>query len=96
MTELKYLEQCYNPGESVSKLLSNDITIFPGTPLDKMPVSWAPNEPDNSENSEDCLVMLPNGTLADVACSEVYPFFCYKKKAKHMFVVGCGTVDTGK
>ncbi|KAI8435523.1 hypothetical protein MSG28_003819 [Choristoneura fumiferana] len=72
-----------------------DYSTIEGTPLSKIPVSWAPNEPDNFENGEDCLVLLPNGTLADVACSEVYPFFCYKKKAKHMFLVGCGTVDNG-
>ncbi|KAI8435527.1 hypothetical protein MSG28_003823 [Choristoneura fumiferana] len=72
-----------------------DYFTIEGTPLSKIPVSWAPNEPDNFENGEDCLVLLPNGTLADVACSEVFPFFCYKKKATQTFVVGCGTVDSG-
>ncbi|KAI8435532.1 hypothetical protein MSG28_003828 [Choristoneura fumiferana] len=55
-----------------------------GIPLSRMPVTWAPGEPDNADNSEDCLLMLPNGTLADVNCSDVYPYVCYRKKQINM------------
>ncbi|XP_073944593.1 macrophage mannose receptor 1-like isoform X1 [Choristoneura fumiferana] len=67
-----------------------------GTPLSRIPVAWAPGEPDNANNSEDCLLMLPNGTLADVNCSDVYPYVCYRKKQKNMPALNaCGTVDNG-
>ncbi|XP_073944561.1 pulmonary surfactant-associated protein D-like [Choristoneura fumiferana] len=67
-----------------------------GIPLSRMPVTWAPGEPDSADNSEDCLLMLPNGTLADVNCSDVYPYVCYRKKQINMPVLNvCGTVDNG-
>ncbi|XP_063361843.1 C-type mannose receptor 2-like [Cydia amplana] len=72
-----------------------DYYSIEGTPLSKIPVFWAPDEPDNFQNGEDCIVMLLNGTVADVQCTDVYPFLCFKKKTKNMFTSGCGTVDTG-
>ncbi|XP_073944560.1 hemolymph lipopolysaccharide-binding protein-like [Choristoneura fumiferana] len=64
------------------------------TPLSRIPVWWAPGEPDNANNGEDCLLMLPSGTLADVNCTRVYPYVCYRKKKKNMPALNaCGTVD---
>ncbi|XP_063619072.1 C-type mannose receptor 2-like [Cydia splendana] len=65
-----------------------------GTPLSRMPVTWAPDEPDNSNNAEDCLLMLSNGTMADVKCSETFPYFCYisQEQAKKE-INACGTMD---
>ncbi|KAM3956936.1 uncharacterized protein ACR2FA_009055 [Aphomia sociella] len=65
-----------------------------GVSLSKIPVPWAPQEPDNYEDSENCLVLLPNGTMADVKCTEVLPYICYKKKTKSLVQTGCGTTDS--
>ncbi|KAM3956937.1 secretory phospholipase A2 receptor-like [Aphomia sociella] len=64
-----------------------------GIPLSKIPVSWAPDEPDNYEDSENCLVLLPNGAMADLKCNEVLPYICYKKKTKEVVQTACGTTD---
>ncbi|XP_063381171.1 C-type mannose receptor 2-like [Cydia fagiglandana] len=70
-----------------------DYNSIDGTPLNRIPINWAPDEPDNADNNEDCLLMLPNGTMADVNCSDVFPYVCYKKKLPNMAVNNCGTVD---
>ncbi|KOB78821.1 Lipopolysaccharide binding protein [Operophtera brumata] len=61
----------------------------------KLPLEWAPGEPDNYLNSESCLVMLTqsNGTVGDVMCSDVFPYVCYKKKTT-LVLTECGTHDT--
>ncbi|XP_034830760.1 macrophage mannose receptor 1-like [Maniola hyperantus] len=63
-----------------------------GVPLSKMPVQWMAGEPDNAGNNEDCIGYL-DGRLADVNCSEVLPFVCYKKRTEDMSVMPCGTTD---
>ncbi|KAJ0176905.1 hypothetical protein K1T71_006914 [Dendrolimus kikuchii] len=63
-----------------------------GVPLLRMPISWAPGEPDNYDNKEQCIIMMPNGTFADVCCDESFPYFCYKKSKSEVFNV-CGTTD---
>ncbi|KAM3956941.1 C-type mannose receptor 2-like [Aphomia sociella] len=62
-------------------------------PLSKIPVRWARDEPDNHENGENCLMLLPDGTMADVNCSDIFPYICYKKNFKHAVLTGCGTYD---
>ncbi|KOB65867.1 C-type lectin 21, partial [Operophtera brumata] len=59
-----------------------DYFSIEGVPLLKLPLEWAPGQPDNYLNSESCLVMLTqsNGTVGDVMCSDVFPYVCYKKK----------------
>ncbi|CAG9786437.1 unnamed protein product [Diatraea saccharalis] len=64
-----------------------------GTPLSKLPLEWAPYEPDNFNDSENCIVMLKNGTIADVPCTETYSYICYKKKEPYMTLNECGTTD---
>ncbi|CAH0751150.1 unnamed protein product [Diatraea saccharalis] len=67
-----------------------------GTPISKIDLEWASYEPDNINDKENCIVMLRNGTAADVPCNETYPYICYKKKTARMtFTNECGTVDEG-
>ncbi|RVE40515.1 hypothetical protein evm_014835 [Chilo suppressalis] len=40
-----------------------DFATIEGVPLYKLPVTWAPNQPNNYANNEDCITMLQNGTL---------------------------------
>jgi hypothetical protein len=70
--------------------------IIPGVPLSKIPTVWAPNEPDNYKNNEDCIVMLKNGTFADTPCCDTFPYVCYKKMTTNIVVNDCGTIDDGK
>jgi hypothetical protein len=66
-----------------------------GVPLSKIPVTWSPFEPDNNGGVEDCVIMVQNGTIADIKCNETYPYICYKKKLDALVFSGCGTVDKG-
>ncbi|KAL4704629.1 hypothetical protein ACJJTC_002886 [Scirpophaga incertulas] len=68
-------------------------TSIEGVPLSRIHTVWAPDEPDNHNDNEDCIVMLQNGTMADVRCSETFPFVCFKKKTKNLIINDCGTVD---
>ncbi|XP_063619074.1 hemolymph lipopolysaccharide-binding protein-like [Cydia splendana] len=70
-----------------------DYYTIEGTPLSKINVTWAPGEPDNFGDKENCLAMFHNGTLADVDCTGIYPFLCYKKKTK-LVTNACGTIDS--
>ncbi|XP_045448985.1 C-type mannose receptor 2-like [Melitaea cinxia] len=63
-----------------------------GVSLEKMPVRWAAGEPENKNNDEDCLAWVI-GDVADVNCSKLYPFMCFKRKTKDMVTTSCGTVD---
>ncbi|XP_047529449.1 uncharacterized protein LOC125065716 isoform X1 [Vanessa atalanta] len=69
-----------------------DFFSVEGVSLARMPVKWAPGEPDNFNNGEDCIV-LTNGTIADVNCSEIFPYMCFKKNTKDIIMTTCGTVD---
>lgn len=42
--------------------------------------SWAPGEPNNYNDEEDCVVMRRDGKLIDVKCSDKLPFICKKTK----------------
>ncbi|RVE45766.1 hypothetical protein evm_009566 [Chilo suppressalis] len=74
-------------------LLNTETSFQLGIPLYKLPVTWAPDEPDNYENNEDCTIMLQQGTMADVRCNDTYPYICYKKKTDNPVLTPCGTVD---
>ncbi|KAJ0176910.1 hypothetical protein K1T71_006919 [Dendrolimus kikuchii] len=72
-----------------------DYSSIEGVPLLRMPISWAPGEPDNHEDKEQCIIMMPNGTFADVCCDEMFPYICFRKKSTSVSVnVACGTVDS--
>uniref|UniRef100_A0A1E1WP12 C-type lectin domain-containing protein n=1 Tax=Pectinophora gossypiella TaxID=13191 RepID=A0A1E1WP12_PECGO len=79
----------------VSDIFSKgDFFSVEGVPIDKITASWAPNEPDNTNDEEHCIAMLPNGTIADVNCNEPYPYICFKKNTPNMPTpYHCGTVD---
>ncbi|KAJ0180358.1 hypothetical protein K1T71_003762 [Dendrolimus kikuchii] len=62
-----------------------------GVPLARMPIKWSTNEPDNFQNVEDCLVLLTNGTVADVPCYDSFSYACFRKKTS--VVTACGTID---
>lgn len=40
--------------------------------------------------------MLPEGSFADVKCTETFPYLCYKKVTPGMAMTACGTTDTCK
>ncbi|XP_045772145.1 macrophage mannose receptor 1-like [Maniola jurtina] len=63
-----------------------------GVPLSKMSVQWLPGQPDNAGNNEECIAYV-DGRVADVNCSEVLPFLCYKKSTADISVTPCGTTD---
>ncbi|XP_068631985.1 C-type mannose receptor 2-like [Battus philenor] len=63
-----------------------------GIPLGRMPIKWAPGEPNNVENSEECLVLSSNG-VKDVKCTDVHPYVCFKKKTGPIVHTECGTID---
>ncbi|XP_023951360.2 C-type lectin domain family 10 member A [Bicyclus anynana] len=63
-----------------------------GVPLAKMSLQWMSGQPDNFGNSEDCIV-YSRGEIADVNCSEVFPFVCYKNSIDNTSVMPCGTID---
>lgn len=69
--------------------------------MSRLPISWLDGQPNNYMNSESCLAMktASNGTMADVTCTDVFPFICYKKKTQENMVVEqnvCGGADRGK
>ncbi|KAJ0176909.1 hypothetical protein K1T71_006918 [Dendrolimus kikuchii] len=64
----------------VNSLFSKgDYYSIEGVSLLKMPIGWAPDEPDNYADMEQCITMMPNGTFADEYCEKLFPYFCYKK-----------------
>ncbi|XP_049868666.1 uncharacterized protein LOC126368635 [Pectinophora gossypiella] len=73
-----------------------DFYSIEGVPLSRIPASWEPNEPDNQDDSESCIVMRRNERVADVRCSDVYHYICYKKNDPNMNGQNeCGTTDHG-
>ncbi|XP_013143746.1 PREDICTED: uncharacterized protein LOC106107441 [Papilio polytes] len=62
-----------------------------GTPIGKMSIEWAPNEPNNHEDSEECIILQGNGTAADVVCTDLYPYVCYRRSP--VILNECGSVD---
>ncbi|CAG9786442.1 unnamed protein product [Diatraea saccharalis] len=74
-------------------LSKGDFSSIEGVPLSNIPIEWAPNEPDNYGNNEDCIIMVNNGTLADVRCNDTFPYICYNKKTAGPVLSPCGTMD---
>uniref|UniRef100_A0A2A4J280 C-type lectin domain-containing protein n=1 Tax=Heliothis virescens TaxID=7102 RepID=A0A2A4J280_HELVI len=64
-----------------------------GTPLSKIPLVWAKNEPDNLGNKERCITYNSNGSAADRMCEEPRPYICYRSGKKEVLTNKCGTVD---
>ncbi|XP_068632060.1 macrophage mannose receptor 1-like [Battus philenor] len=68
-----------------------------GIPLAHTPIKWSTNEPDNYKNSEECIVLHSNGTAADVNCTNVFPYVCFKPGAPNpnWSRDNCGSTDNG-
>ncbi|CAG9790364.1 unnamed protein product [Diatraea saccharalis] len=58
-----------------------------------MPIQWAKGEPDNLDDNERCLAILPDGSIADVKCEEVRTYMCYKERFGNETITECGTSD---
>nr|ACN41858.1 immulectin-2a [Manduca sexta] len=71
-----------------------DFFSVEGIPLKKIPHKWAPSEPGNWNDQENCLTMHFDGTLAEKLCSATFNYICYKKRTPDMVVNECGTVDS--
>ncbi|XP_063533712.1 hemolymph lipopolysaccharide-binding protein-like [Cydia strobilella] len=69
-----------------------DFASIEGVPLERIPHHWASGEPDNDQDSEQCILQLKDGSLADVRCNETYPYICYRKYTNQM-TNACGTFD---
>ncbi|KAJ8720141.1 hypothetical protein PYW07_012184 [Mythimna separata] len=67
-----------------------DFNAIEGTPLSKLPVTWAKNEPDNKGNNERCITLNGNGDLADRRCEETRPYICYHAESGQTEVSQCG------
>ncbi|XP_041984488.1 C-type mannose receptor 2-like [Aricia agestis] len=70
-----------------------DYFSIEGIPLSRMSVGWMATEPDNYKNGESCIVLDPTGSIADVQCSQVLPYVCYKKAGSFVPLNECGTSD---
>ncbi|XP_072932310.1 C-type mannose receptor 2-like isoform X2 [Epargyreus clarus] len=70
-----------------------DFFSIEGVPLWKIPHKWAPNEPDNFNDSESCIATFADSSFADVNCNEPFPYICYKQSQKNVLLTNCGTID---
>ncbi|RVE52735.1 hypothetical protein evm_002608 [Chilo suppressalis] len=69
-----------------------DYASVEGVPLSRIPHTWTNDEPDNYQDKENCLILLPDGNMGDAKCSDTFPYFCYKKKTPTV-ITSCGTID---
>ncbi|XP_061713801.1 CD209 antigen-like protein B isoform X1 [Cydia pomonella] len=69
-----------------------DFASIEGVPLARIPHRWASGEPDNKQDSEQCILQLKDGSLADVSCNDTYPYICYRKYTNQL-TNACGTFD---
>ncbi|KAL0892662.1 hypothetical protein ABMA27_014385 [Loxostege sticticalis] len=64
-----------------------------GIPLDRIPITWAAGQPDNSKSKKRCLAMTPQGEVELTDCEDTRPFFCYKKNDGVITMNECGYHD---
>ncbi|XP_072932315.1 C-type lectin domain family 4 member E-like [Epargyreus clarus] len=74
-------------------LSKGDFFTIEGVPLWRIHHKWAPYEPDNCDNNEQCITVFADGCLSDVNCNNTYPYICYKKAPRSVRVNECGTTD---
>ncbi|CAH2984881.1 unnamed protein product [Chilo suppressalis] len=70
-----------------------DFHSIEGVPYSEIKNAWKLGQPMNVNNDEQCSVLLEDGSLKPVKCSETYPYVCYKEKTEDLLVNQCGTVD---
>ncbi|CAB3222953.1 unnamed protein product [Arctia plantaginis] len=63
-----------------------------GISLSEIPHDWAPFEPDNRNNAENCIALHSDGKFSDVQCDEPRPYICHRQHS-HADVNVCGTPD---
>ncbi|RVE49559.1 hypothetical protein evm_005787 [Chilo suppressalis] len=67
-----------------------------GVPLQQLRIQWAKGEPNNLNNEEHSLAILPDGTFADVRSDKVLPYICYRKETgNEIRSKDCGTFAEG-
>ncbi|XP_014370527.2 C-type mannose receptor 2 isoform X3 [Papilio machaon] len=65
----------------ISSLLTKGVFItVSGDALRDVYNAWAPGEPNNYKDEEDCVVMRSDGKLMDAKCANKLPFICKKTK----------------
>ncbi|KAJ8709549.1 hypothetical protein PYW08_009553 [Mythimna loreyi] len=74
-------------------LSQGDYNTIEGTPLAKLQVTWAADEPDNLDNKESCITFDSNGDIADRSCETTRPYICYRARKPEVQANDCGTVD---
>ncbi|XP_026323011.1 C-type mannose receptor 2-like [Hyposmocoma kahamanoa] len=77
-----------------STFSKGDYRSVEGVPLSKIPHKWQNTEPNNQNDSENCIIMQASGSFADVNCKDTYPYMCYKKTSTVKSMdYNCGTTD---
>ncbi|CAB3222952.1 unnamed protein product [Arctia plantaginis] len=69
-----------------------DYFTIAGIPLAEISHEWAPYEPDNKNNAENCITLNSDGKLSDVRCDEPRTYICYREHS-NVDVNVCGTPD---
>ncbi|CAH0398085.1 unnamed protein product [Chilo suppressalis] len=72
---------------------TGDYISIEGINLLQMPIQWAKGEPDNLNDTERCLAILPDGSISDTKCEQVRTYMCYKEKTGDETITECGTSD---
>lgn len=72
--------------------------ILSGVPLSQIQHTWSPGEPDNRHDTESCLILKPDGSLADVDCRVPQPYVCYRTDDEDLqdYNYDCATHDPGE
>ncbi|CAH0398087.1 unnamed protein product [Chilo suppressalis] len=73
-----------------------EFTSIEGVQLQRMPIQWAKGEPNNLNNEERSLAILPDGSFADVQSNKVLPYICYRKQTgNEIMSKECGSYAEG-
>lgn len=68
---------------------------FSGVPLSDIFHTWAPDEPNNLKDNENCIFLTSSGTIGDTDCYSPRPYVCYRKNDEELVLNECGTTDYG-
>lgn len=66
-----------------------------GKPLSTMYTKWAPGEPNNAHNNENCLMVGFNG-YNDLLCTDLKPYVCKRSALNMTRNILCESYDLGK
>lgn len=68
---------------------------FSGVPLSDIFHTWAPDEPNNLKDNENCIFLTSSGNIGDTDCYSPRPYVCYRKNDEELVLNECGTTDDG-